>query len=255
MMQVTRTDVVVPGADRIGALREQFDRHQCVVLRDFLDDALLRYVDERLRATRFVTNVPRYATGEPLARELCAGEEEPLAAFFPLLLNRKKLFQVIQQITGCPTIGSFRGRLFRREPGGEHHDSWHDDVGDHRLVGMSMNLTATAYTGGGFQLRDHRTERVLCDLPPTSWGDAHIFRIAPDLQHRVMPVEGRVARTAYAGWFCSEPHHDALLRDIFHRRPHPGVAPPAGADPLEPTLGPGQRPPRPSDAGGSADDG
>jgi hypothetical protein len=221
MIQLTRTDVVVADPNAIAALREDFEGHQCLVLPNFLDKTLLRYIEKQLATTRFFTNVPRRATGEPIARELCVGAEEPLAALFPLLLNRPQLFQVMQQITGCPTIGSFGGRLYRREPDANHYDSWHNDLSDHRLVGMSINLTSTAYTGGTFQLRHRQTQRMLCEVAPTSWGDAHIFRIASHLQHRVTPVEGRIARTAYAGWFCSQPHYEALLQDIFQPRPHP----------------------------------
>jgi hypothetical protein len=35
----------------------------------------------------------------------------------------------------------------------------------------------------------------------TGFGDAILFRISKDLEHRVTEVVGEVAKTAYAGWF------------------------------------------------------
>jgi hypothetical protein len=34
-------------------------------------------------------------------------------------------------------------------------------------------------------------------------GDATLFRIGDDLEHRVMPVKSGSVRVAYAGWFLS----------------------------------------------------
>jgi hypothetical protein len=41
-------------------------------------------------------------------------------------------------------------------------------------------------------------------------GDTRIFRIGPDLQHRVTPVTGTVTKAAYAGWFRARPASRAI---------------------------------------------
>jgi hypothetical protein len=46
----------------------------------------------------------------------------------------------------------------------------------------------------------------------TGPGDALLFRIARHLTHRVTPVDGTADKTAFAGWFRSEPEFIALLK-------------------------------------------
>src|SRR5262249_58599579 len=81
----------------------------------------------------------------------------------------------------------------------------HDDRCEGRLVGMSANLSTEIYSGGVFQLRDSRTEQLLCEMPNTGLGDAILFRIASPLQHRITEAEGAVPKTAFSGWFRSKP--------------------------------------------------
>lgn len=47
----------------------------------------------------------------------------------------------------------------------------------------------------------------------TGLGDALIFRISGELKHRVAPMEGDEAKTAFAGWFRSD------LPDFFDALP------------------------------------
>src|SRR5439155_3809598 len=86
-------------------------------------------------------------------------------------------------------------------PEADHHDSWHDDVGNNRKIGMSLNLGSRSYSGGIFQLREKNDDRLLCALPNVVQGDAILFRISPDLEHRITPMEGTEPKTAFAGWF------------------------------------------------------
>ena len=64
---------------------------------------------------------------------------------------------------------------------------------------------------GVFQLRECDSETMLMEVPNTSPGDAILFRIARHIQHRVTAVEGTVPKTAFAGWFVSEPNFLELL--------------------------------------------
>jgi hypothetical protein len=64
-----------------------------------------------------------------------------------------------------------------------------------------MNLSTDIFRGGTFELRDRWSLAPLAQVNNTGFGDALLFRISNDLQHRVTQVEDTVAKTACAGWF------------------------------------------------------
>ena len=136
--------------------------------------------------------------------ELCM-DRGRAAALLLFLCNDPTLFDLVRSITGCDPIGAFAGRVYRLLPGPKHAGRWHDDNTDGRMIAMSINLGRAPFDGGVFELRDRDSGRVLRQVPNTGPGDALLFRIGPDLQHRVTGVEGEVEKTAYAGWFRSEP--------------------------------------------------
>jgi hypothetical protein len=116
-------------------------------------------------------------------------------------MNSPPLFSIVRKITGCASIGSFTGRIYRFDPHVAHYDSWHDDIAaGGRLIGFSLNL-GDSYRGGVFQLREKANLDAVTEIANTTAGDAFLFRIAPALQHRVTSVEGDQAKTAFAGWF------------------------------------------------------
>jgi Rps23 Pro-64 3,4-dihydroxylase Tpa1-like proline 4-hydroxylase len=92
-----------------------------------------------------------------------------------------------------------------------HYDSWHSDVGQDRLVALSLNLGREPFEGGLLQIRRADSPEIIAEIANRATGDAVIFRIDPSLRHRVGPVEGHVPRTAYAGWFRSRPDFRVLL--------------------------------------------
>lgn len=122
------------------------------------------------------------------------------------LANSPAFIALIGDITGYPHIQRFDGRVYRRTCAGDHYDTWHDDIHANveRLVGLSINLSVKPYAGGVFQMRETETKAPLLTLPNTVFGDAIVFRIREDLEHRVSPVEGPIAKTAFAGWFSSK---------------------------------------------------
>ena len=128
------------------------------------------------------------------------------------LTNDQKLFEIIQQITGCDRIGCFSGRMYRMMPGRDHYDSWHNDMLEHRMVAMSINLSEGFYSGGLLQIRDRHSQQILHEVANLGVGDAIVFRLAHSLQHRVTNVEGAVPKTAFAGWFRSQPDFYQELR-------------------------------------------
>jgi hypothetical protein len=129
------------------------------------------------------------------------------------LTNDPRIFHLVESVSGCTGIRAFAGRVYRRFPGGHHHDDWHGDVDGRRLVGMSVNLSADAYEGGVFEMRDGDTQRPLAALPNAGFGDAILFRLADHLEHRVSDVRGAFPKTAFAGWFFADLDFETVLRD------------------------------------------
>lgn len=206
MVHLTRSGPVISLAvhhrDR---LRTQFDRDHCIRMPGFFDVELLRFVQKQIEHARFDVRVHKN-----IGVELCLTEDVTLSLLL-FLSNDPTLFEVIRQVTGCGRIGCFIGRVYRMAPGAGHYDSWHSDTTDHRLIGMSVNLGADSYDGGIFRLREASSKKLLCEVGNTGPGDAIVFRIAKHLEHCVTTVEGTQPKTAFAGWFKSEPEFLSLL--------------------------------------------
>jgi hypothetical protein len=123
-----------------------------------------------------------------------------------LLLNSRRVLELIPRLTGCPPVACFTGRIYRRAPGESHVSRWHTDLNeDGRMVTLSINLSEGVYGGGTTLVREAATRRVVCELPNTGFGDAILFPIDPRFEHRVRDVEGDTPKTALAGWFNSKP--------------------------------------------------
>jgi hypothetical protein len=179
----------------VGALRDTFDRQHCVKLPGFIDPPLLQQLHRLVAAAAFAEFVHEGIASElQMAAGVCTG-------VLDFLVNDPRLFAFIQAVTACPPIRAFVGRVYRRCPGTDHHDSWHDDLGRQRMIGMSVNLSAEPYEGGTFQIRRFNADTLIASLPNVGFGDAILFRIADGLEHQVTAVRGAVPKTAFAGWF------------------------------------------------------
>jgi hypothetical protein len=191
-------------AERAG-LREEFAERNCVVLGGFFEPGLLEEVVERVRQAAF-----RPRRHGHIGTEECMEAGGPLALLL-LAANSPALFDLVRDVTGCDPIGCFDGRVYRLDPAQGHSDSWHSDVGDNRLVAMSVNLGRDRYEGGVLEIREQRSRRVTARVARTAPGDAVIFRIGEHLRHRVSPVTGNAPRVAFAGWFKSAPSFRSVL--------------------------------------------
>ena len=132
-------------------------------------------------------------------------------AWLLLLVNDERVLAIVRSITGCAPIGHFDGRVYRLEPSTEHHDSWHNDLGEGRLVALSVNLAKEPYEGGALEVRDRRTGASV-EVRSARSGDALLFGLGEHLEHRVLPVTGGSARTVFAGWFKAGPSFLSLVR-------------------------------------------
>jgi hypothetical protein len=194
MLQLTRKGLVLHG--QLDVLRDRFATNHCVVLEKLLEPPLLEKVQRQIEAAAWHSSVFEDGT------ELTLDRDTMPAQLLRFLLNIPEFLNVIRNITGCVQISDFTGRVYRMEAGPQHQLSWHGDTIDRqRQVGFSMNLSTDVFRGGTFELRDRWSLAPLAQVNNTGFGDALLFRISDDLQHRVTQVENAVAKTACAGWF------------------------------------------------------
>ena len=215
MIRLTRQGTIFSGsADKLEELRIQFARRHYFHLPHVLQPELLHLIQQQIDRGEFRERVHEDIGSN---KELCMAENAAIGALL-FLMNDERLFQIIQGITECAQIRCFDGRVYRVDPGKGHHDSWHNDIGEDRLVGLSINLSREAYTGGVLQIRDCESQEIVSETANTGLGDAIVFRLSSGLQHRITGVEGKASKTAFAGWFKAQPDFSSLLKQSYPKR-------------------------------------
>lgn len=208
MVRLTRSGLTGSlEAEDVHRLRTQFNRSHCIQLPGLLDGKIFEFIQQRIGAAEFTDH-----THEDIGVELCMPHNAVLNLLY-FLSNDGRFLRLVQQLTGCGPIGAFLGRVYRMVPGSGHYDSWHSDDMAHRKIGMSVNLSPQIYAGGVFQMRASESKKLVTEGPNVGPGDAIVFRIASHIEHRVTALEGTVEKTAFAGWFVSEPDFLSLFKD------------------------------------------
>jgi 2OG-Fe(II) oxygenase superfamily len=207
VIRLTRSGVVSSwAAGEVENLRQQFAHLHYVRLPGLVESRLLAQVLKRIEVARFERQVhPGVAVDTSL-------RDEPTILLLRFLANSRRFFGILESVTGCERIGCFFGRVYRLAPGDGHYDHWHNDLADNRILAMSLNLSPTPYRGGVLELYDESSGKTE-EVPNTGLGDALLFRLAPQLSHRVTDVEGDNPKTAFAGWFRSSPDLYAELKE------------------------------------------
>ena len=212
MVRITRSGTLRVGSPaELAEAGARFARDGYLKLLGFVDPPLLALLLDAADGAEF-----RERTHHGIGVELCAAPGL-LSGTLELACNDPALFSAIDALTGCGSIGCFEGRVYRLAPSTGHYDSWHSDVGQDRLVAMSVNLGREPFEGGLLQIRKADSDAILSEVANPVTGDAVIFRIHADYRHRVGTVTGRQPRTAWAGWFRAQPDFAALLRQRLGR--------------------------------------
>jgi hypothetical protein len=212
MIQVRRNGEVITGD--LNGLSEEFARRKCVRLPELIEPELLGYLLKHIDARPMTTKFERDGALQ-FGEVLVLPPTEPALFIFRLLMNNRRLFVALETITGCATIGNFLGRIHSSQSGSGHQIEWHGDNAAHRLLGLTLELSRDHYTGGCFQLRRKHSQEILFEMPRQRPGDAVIFAIDPDLQHRLTLIESGGPRTVGAGWFRSQPDFRTFARNNF----------------------------------------
>ncbi|HKM99170.1 MAG TPA: hypothetical protein VJX23_01545 [Candidatus Binataceae bacterium] len=182
---------------QIDKLRIEFRSSHCVRLTHLLEPSLLDSLLERIENGQWQTMT------HPDIGEEYVLDDRPALNLLHFLTNVPKFRDLIESITSQGPLRRFRGRVYRMIAGKGHHDRWHDDATESWLAGMTLNLSSKAFHGGLFMLREAQSGRVLSEIANMGLGDALVFRITPELEHRISDLEGETPKTAFAGWFAS----------------------------------------------------
>ena len=212
LLQVNRNGAQFSGAQAdLVKLRRHFERNHFVRLPGFLSAELLKDLRKKIPRARFSRRVHK-----DIAVELCMKDHDAFRLLW-FLTNDFRLFQWIEAITGCEKIGCFTGRVYRMEGKG-HHDDWHNDMTANRMVAMSVNVSEKVYKGGHLMLRKIGKPSTARIIRNTGFGDAILFHLSHELEHRIMNITGPEAKTAYAGWFRSKPNFFASIKRLRKRK-------------------------------------
>jgi 2-oxoglutarate-Fe(II)-dependent oxygenase superfamily protein len=180
----------------------RFESEHALHLPAFIDAELLSVVQNHIEVDGFGEHVHDTLPSRPVDLRLNQG---PAWALLLLLTNDAPFLDFVRTLTRHPEIQSFAGSVARRVPGAGHEDAWHSDAVEGRLAALTVNLSRESYDGGLLQIREEPGGKIAYELKNTGPGDAVIFKIDPRLKHRVTPPEGRAPRTAFAGWFVTDP--------------------------------------------------
>ena len=197
MIQLTRRGIVSGKQEDLDSLRQQFDRNDYLILPKLFETNLLEEIIQRVQAAPFQ---PRDHHG--IAVELCM-DSPVTAALLNFLPSSPSFLKIIERITGQSNLGQFSGRVYQMNSSDGHYDSWHNDCFGGRAATMTVKLSPHVFEGGRLQLKRRDSDKILHEIHNTGLGDALIFRISPELVHRVQGVTGPNPKFAFAGWFLT----------------------------------------------------
>ena len=192
-------------------LRRQFVAKPYVELPAFVAPGLLSILEMAVAEGNFANRVHH-----GIGAEVCL-ESGAATSACQLVFNDPALLGIVTRIAGS-VVRCFNGRVYRLQPQSAHYDSWHSDASDDRVVGLSVNLSREPYDGGLLEIRRAVAPEAEHAVASAGFGSAVLFRISPELRHRVTEVRGGRPRTAYAGWFRTSPDfEDAFLTALNAR--------------------------------------
>lgn len=213
IVRLTRAGLELGPPEEFEAARLALSSASGVLIKGFLSQDLVQDLQRRAASASFAARVDTGVTvGQPPRDVVLV--DDGLAGRIRFLFNDAALFRAVEALTGCDPIGFFRPTMYKMLARDGHFDSWHDDVDGNRMVALSVNLTNRPFEGGALQVRNKADRRIVYEVANQGAGDAVLFSISPQLQHKVSPVSGDVTRVVVAGWFQREPRYAAVMPRI-----------------------------------------
>ncbi len=214
MIQISKSGLVAVPESDVEVLRERFAEHESLNLKQFFDKRLVNYMRSKLSNTAFVNRQEIDKKGE-FGRVLFVPRTEPVLFAMHMLLNKPRLFELLQSVTDCLPIGNFSGRIHRSKAAEKHMIEWHDDVSDGRLLAITIDCSSENFSGGELLLRRKSDQEIIASSGHMEPGDAFIFRVSPSLEHQLEPLTGDGARTVAVGWFREKPDWPTFAKNFF----------------------------------------
>jgi len=199
-----RTDL---SQSEIDKLRAHFASNAYLRFPNLIEPRLLSFVSQALSKSTFKERQHTVGSESALL-------EGPAPSMLRFLLNDKAVLELVRELTGVPSIGSFGGRIYKLAPEKGQLLNWHTDVFEQRLLALSINLNPEIHRGGVLLLRERNSSQKAAEIANTGFGDAVIFKVDPGLEHCVTAVEGSVPRIAFAGWFLSGSTESFLVEGL-----------------------------------------
>ena len=187
--------------NKIEKYKQEYAETGCVFLPGFLEKNTLQNLLNKIEKNTFQT---RLEGGEDnkFGKVLALPRENVTVFLFTAVLNDPGVFKSIRDITDCGPIGNFVGRIHRSNAGEDHEIGWHTDTSDNRLLAVTLSLGTDRYSGAKLEIRERVSKKMIREFGQLEAGDAVIFKIDPQLEHRLSVLEsGR--RTVGVGWFRS----------------------------------------------------
>jgi hypothetical protein len=180
-------------------LQEDFKKYKCIFLPELLEKHTLGRLIEKIEKINFESKLENDEQGK-FGKIKFIPQNEAVIFLFNMIFNETVFFEFIQKITENKKIDNFKGRIHRSVGLQNHEIDWHGDNSDNRLLAMTISLGKDTYTGGFLQIREKVSKKKLSEFGQLNAGDAVIFQISPDLEHRLTKVETG-SRTVGVGWF------------------------------------------------------
>ncbi|MBI3591532.1 MAG: PqqD family peptide modification chaperone [Candidatus Melainabacteria bacterium] len=204
-IQLTKNDTEISlSLKDLASLKKEFNKSHCILLPKFIQHDLLKSIQDEIELSKFSRKIYK-----GLDEELCLRNNKLTGLLF-FMLSQQKLFHIIKEITECKNIEGFTGRVYRFMPGIKQANYWHDDDAENRLIAVSINLSTGVYSGGVLQIRNRYSKKIIHEVSNIGFGNTIIFRVGENLEHRVTHVNGKVPKTALAGWFVSKAREKLL---------------------------------------------
>lgn len=184
--------------------RARFAEVPALSLQGTFDPAFLCRLIERAAKADFVEDPVEHVGHRAIE------EPQRIGKALSLLFHSPDMLAWLEQATGIAPIKAIAGRLAEMRMNSSDQLGWHDDRQDTtRQLAIIVDLSERAYGGGQFQLRRKGDTEPLLKFDHPAPGSIMIFAVAPELEHRVLAVSSGGPRRVYAGWFLSQPEHEA----------------------------------------------
>jgi len=179
-----------------------FQQSHMVALPGFLDGRFLDLLGKAARHSGFVREtVPGIG-----AREV----ETPLrqAAAVLLALRGKTVMNWARTVTGAPELADVGGSVVRSLACANDQLAWHDDNhAPERVAALTIRLGHETYAGGAFEFRCKARPRQVIRHEHVRPGDALLFAVSGEFEHRVLPLRSGGPRSMFTGWFMRGTSH------------------------------------------------